>query len=199
MPQAPIKYGDLFNVSSGLAGKPVAPQDAAMIQYAESIAHGQTQNDRLAATMHSAAEVNERAGLVGHVDTSDVTRGGGITVVEVDEPGAHIFTKFVEGKIARSWCVSEISRTEQPKHRDRPNMASRTLELTVLSANDLKKARLFSKMDLYVVVFLDGDCTAAKHETPIDRHGGTSPTWNSSVKFTINEPHMERKLLYNFI
>ncbi|GMH28415.1 hypothetical protein Nepgr_030258 [Nepenthes gracilis] len=66
-------------------------------------------------------------------------------------------------------------------------MAYRTLEVTVLSANDLKKAGLFSKMDLYVVVFLHGASTAAKHKTPIDRHGGRNPTWNSSVKFTIDE------------
>ncbi|GMH28416.1 hypothetical protein Nepgr_030259 [Nepenthes gracilis] len=66
-------------------------------------------------------------------------------------------------------------------------MAYRTLEVTVLSANDLKKACRFSKMDLYVVVFLDGDSAADKHKTPIDRHGGTNPTWNLSVKFTIDE------------
>ncbi|GMH28411.1 hypothetical protein Nepgr_030254 [Nepenthes gracilis] len=66
-------------------------------------------------------------------------------------------------------------------------MSPRTLELTVISANDLEKACFFSKKDLYVVVSLDGDCTAAKHETPIDRHGGTNPTWNSSVNFRIDE------------
>ncbi|GMH28413.1 hypothetical protein Nepgr_030256 [Nepenthes gracilis] len=66
-------------------------------------------------------------------------------------------------------------------------MSPRTLEVTVLSANDLEKASFFSKMDLYAVVSLDGDCTSAKHETPIDRHGGTNPTWNSSVIFSIDE------------
>ncbi|OVA05444.1 Seed maturation protein [Macleaya cordata] len=51
----PIKYGDLFPVSGELATKPVAPQDAALMQTAENLVLGQTQKGGAAAVMQSAA------------------------------------------------------------------------------------------------------------------------------------------------
>ncbi|KAG6664297.1 hypothetical protein CIPAW_02G083700 [Carya illinoinensis] len=64
-------------------------------------------------------------------------------------------------------------------------MGYRTLEINVTSAKDLKDLNLFSKMDVYVVVSLSGDKQKAK--TKVDREGGTSPSWNFPVKFTIDE------------
>ncbi|XP_041000897.1 protein SRC2-like [Juglans microcarpa x Juglans regia] len=64
-------------------------------------------------------------------------------------------------------------------------MEYRTLEINVTSAKDLKDLNLFSKMDVYVVVSLSGDKQKAK--TKVDREGGTSPSWNFPVKFTIDE------------
>lgn len=39
--QEPIKYGDVFNVTGELASKPVAPQDAAVMESAEKTVFGQ--------------------------------------------------------------------------------------------------------------------------------------------------------------
>ncbi|KAG2693566.1 hypothetical protein I3843_08G098200 [Carya illinoinensis] len=64
-------------------------------------------------------------------------------------------------------------------------MEYRTLEINVISAKGLKDLNLFSKMDVYVVVSLSGDKQMTK--TNVDRKGGTSPTWNFTVKFTIDE------------
>lgn len=68
------------------------------------------------------------------------------------------------------------------------NMEYRTLELNIISAKDLKNVNLFSKMDVYAVVSISGDPlnpqTATTHR---HRDGGTSPTWNFPVKFTIND------------
>ncbi|KAL2339045.1 hypothetical protein Fmac_013491 [Flemingia macrophylla] len=63
-------------------------------------------------------------------------------------------------------------------------MEYRTLELNLGSAKDLKDANLFSKMDVYAVVSLSGD---QKIKTPVDRNGGTNPTWNFPLKFTFQE------------
>ncbi|CAK8531718.1 unnamed protein product [Lathyrus sativus] len=67
-------------------------------------------------------------------------------------------------------------------------MEYRTLELNLISAKDLKDVNLFSKMDVYAVVSISGDPinpqTATTH---IHRNGGTNPTWNFPIKFTVNE------------
>lgn len=63
-------------------------------------------------------------------------------------------------------------------------MEHRTLELSLGSAKDLKDVNLFSKMDVYAVVSLSG---VQKIKTPVDRNGGTNPTWNVTQKFTIDE------------
>ncbi|KAF5736874.1 Seed maturation protein [Tripterygium wilfordii] len=62
--QEPINYGDVFNVSGPLATRPIAPEDAAMMQTAETTILGKTKGGGPAAVMQSAATVNERAGLV---------------------------------------------------------------------------------------------------------------------------------------
>ncbi|GMH08321.1 hypothetical protein Nepgr_010161 [Nepenthes gracilis] len=65
-------------------------------------------------------------------------------------------------------------------------MEYRALELNVLSASNLKNVNLFSKMELYVVVYVDGG-SAAKHKTPVDRDGDKVATWNYPINLTINE------------
>ncbi|KAK9291927.1 hypothetical protein L1049_020348 [Liquidambar formosana] len=65
-------------------------------------------------------------------------------------------------------------------------MECRTLEITVISAQDIKDVNLFSKMDVYAVVMIAGD-ESSKKKTPIHKHGGTSPQWNHHMKFPINE------------
>ncbi|KAL3727239.1 hypothetical protein ACJRO7_032043 [Eucalyptus globulus] len=93
----PIKYGDVFPVSGDLASKPVAPQDAAMMQTAETVVFGQTQKGGPAAVMQSAATRNARAGLVGRRDATDVAADQGVTVTEANVPGQRIVTESVAG------------------------------------------------------------------------------------------------------
>ncbi|KAI3879351.1 hypothetical protein MKW92_017783 [Papaver armeniacum] len=102
----PIKYGDVFpHVSGELASKPISPQDAAMMQTAENLVLGQTQKGGAAAAMQSAATKNERAGLVGHTDLTDITGDQGVTVAETDAPGRRIISESVAGQV-----ISEYSR-----------------------------------------------------------------------------------------
>ncbi|KAM0844758.1 hypothetical protein ACQ4PT_056833 [Festuca glaucescens] len=94
-----IRYGDVFPaVSGGLAKKPVAPQDAATMQSAETMAFGETIKGGPAATMQSAAARNERMGVVAHDQATDVTAVQGVSVSETRVPGGRIVTEFVAGQ-----------------------------------------------------------------------------------------------------
>ncbi|XP_021811827.1 late embryogenesis abundant protein D-34-like [Prunus avium] len=95
----PIKYGDVFSVSGDLAKKPIAPQDANMMQTAETMVFGQTQKGGPAAVMQSAATRNERSGLVRHDQATDVGGNEGVTVTETDVPGSRIVTETVGGQV----------------------------------------------------------------------------------------------------
>ncbi|KAL5070090.1 hypothetical protein RYX36_020977 [Vicia faba] len=97
--QEPIKYGDVLPVSGDLAQKPVAPEDAAMMQSAESRVLGQTQPGGVASVMQAAAAKNEQAGIVGHQDVTDVTGDRGVTVTETQLPGRRIVTESVGGQV----------------------------------------------------------------------------------------------------
>ncbi|KAK9288412.1 hypothetical protein L1049_016868 [Liquidambar formosana] len=88
-----------FPVSGDLASKPVAPQDAAMMQTAETIVWGQTQKGGPAAAMQSAATLNERAGLVDHRDLTGITGDQGVTVAETNIPGSRIVTESIAGQV----------------------------------------------------------------------------------------------------
>ncbi|TKY72619.1 cold-regulated protein [Spatholobus suberectus] len=67
-------------------------------------------------------------------------------------------------------------------------MEYRTLELNIISAKDLKDVNLFSKMDVYAVVSLSGDPLHPQGATThVHKDGGTNPTWNYPVKFSVNE------------
>ncbi|XP_034707512.1 protein SRC2 [Vitis riparia] len=65
-------------------------------------------------------------------------------------------------------------------------MEYRALDIKVLEAKDLKDVNLFSKMDVYVVVTISGDPRTVQ-KTPVDKDGGTSPKWNFSMKFTVDD------------
>lgn len=97
--QEPIKYGDVFNVSGELANKPIEPQDAAMMQTAETQVLGQTQKGGTAAVMQAAATRNEQVGLVGHNDITDIAGEQGVSVAETDVAGRRIITEAVAGQV----------------------------------------------------------------------------------------------------
>ncbi|XXG80649.1 hypothetical protein AAC387_Pa09g1465 [Persea americana] len=63
-------------------------------------------------------------------------------------------------------------------------MAYRPLDLTLISAKDLKDVNLFSKMDVYAIATLSND-PRSKQRTSVDKDGGKSPTWNFHMKFFI--------------
>ncbi|KAL4351436.1 hypothetical protein GQ457_06G023720 [Hibiscus cannabinus] len=70
-------------------------------------------------------------------------------------------------------------------------MEFRPLEINVVSAKDLKDVNLFTKMDVYVVVSINGDYRSAQR-TPADKGSGSNPEWNCTVKFTVDEAAVRR-------
>ncbi|CAN4091320.1 unnamed protein product [Withania somnifera] len=95
----PIKYGDVFGVSGELGEEAVKPEDAAMMQSAETAVLGKTQKGGPAAAMQSAATVNVSAGLVQPGDITDVAAREGVTVTGTAVPGANIITESVGGQV----------------------------------------------------------------------------------------------------
>uniref|UniRef100_A0A0E0KIZ2 SMP domain-containing protein n=1 Tax=Oryza punctata TaxID=4537 RepID=A0A0E0KIZ2_ORYPU len=95
----PVMYGDVFDVTGELAGQPVAPRDAAMLQSAEEVVLGQTQKGGPAAVMQSAAAINARAGHVGRAQVTGATADEGVTVTETELPGRRVVTESVAGQV----------------------------------------------------------------------------------------------------
>ena len=91
-----VRYGDVFAVKGELARAPVAPQDAAMMQAAESAVLGQAPRSGTAAVMQSAARRNERLGVVPR---DDAAADGGVAVTEARVPGCRVVTEFVADQV----------------------------------------------------------------------------------------------------
>ncbi|KAK8633265.1 hypothetical protein V6N13_014111 [Hibiscus sabdariffa] len=70
-------------------------------------------------------------------------------------------------------------------------MELRPLEINVISAKDLKDVNLVTKMDVYAAVSIIGDYCSVQR-TPVDRGSGSSPEWNCTVKFTVDEAAVRR-------
>ncbi|KAH7848058.1 hypothetical protein Vadar_033270 [Vaccinium darrowii] len=85
-------------------------------------------------------------------------------------------------------------------------MEYRPLEITVISADDLKNVNLISTMDVYVVVSIPTTTTTAakikanRKRTPVDKSGGRSPNWNHHLKFSVDEsalsPHYPNNITF---
>ncbi|XP_039137323.1 late embryogenesis abundant protein D-34-like [Dioscorea cayenensis subsp. rotundata] len=101
--QEPIKYGDVFEVSGELAGEVVKPEDAAMMQAAETVGLGHTQPGGPAAVMQSAAKENELAGIVSHDEASDLTAQLGVSVTDSHLPGLHQVTESVAAQVVAQY------------------------------------------------------------------------------------------------
>ncbi|RLM64843.1 mucin-1-like [Panicum miliaceum] len=63
-------------------------------------------------------------------------------------------------------------------------MAYRELELTLLSARDLKNVNLITRMDVYAVVTISGDPLTRQCTAP-DPSGGRNPCWNTTLRFSV--------------
>ncbi|NP_001308372.1 Protein SRC2 [Zea mays] len=61
---------------------------------------------------------------------------------------------------------------------------TRPLELTLISAKDLKDVNLLSKMEVYAVASLSGD-PRSRQRIQADRAGGRNPTWNATLRFAV--------------
>lgn len=66
--------------------------------------------------------------------------------------------------------------------------AYRVLEVTLVSANDLKKVTLFSRMRVYAVASISGgDPRMPTHSTLADHTNRGNPAWNATIHFPILE------------
>ncbi|XP_020589964.1 LOW QUALITY PROTEIN: protein SRC2-like [Phalaenopsis equestris] len=63
-------------------------------------------------------------------------------------------------------------------------MAYRTLELTLISAKDLREVNVFSKMTVYALATIAGD-RRTQQRTPADHNGGKNPSWNTTLRFPV--------------
>ena len=60
------------------------------------------------------------------------------------------------------------------------------LEVTLISAKDLKRVTFFTKMRVYAVASISGgDPRLPTHRTYADREGGRNPMWHAPLRFTI--------------
>ncbi|WOH15925.1 hypothetical protein DCAR_0935472 [Daucus carota subsp. sativus] len=74
-------------------------------------------------------------------------------------------------------------------------MEYRNLDITLISAKDIKNVNLISKMDVYALVWIEGGDPRAVIRTPVDKEAGPNPTWNFSMKFAINEAAAQQNRL----
>nr|XP_029149427.1 late embryogenesis abundant protein D-34-like [Arachis hypogaea] len=94
-----IKYGEVFNVSGELACKPITPRDAATLQSVEGQILGETRKGGPAAVMESAAAKNQRAGVVGRKDVTNIARNEGVTIsIQKNERGNRVVTETLGGQ-----------------------------------------------------------------------------------------------------
>jgi hypothetical protein len=71
-------------------------------------------------------------------------------------------------------------------------MAYRVLEVTLLSAKDLKNVNLIMRMEVYAVATISGD-PITRQCTPPDPYGGRNPTWNVTLRFNVPPTAEEAK------
>ncbi|XP_058179812.1 protein SRC2-like isoform X2 [Rhododendron vialii] len=72
-------------------------------------------------------------------------------------------------------------------------MEYRPLEVTIISAKGLKDIGHLSKMDVYVISTISGDPWT--HKTPVDKDGGSHPSWDFTMKFTVDETAIQANSL----
>ena len=96
--QEAIKYGDVFDVTGGLACKPVAPRDAATMRTAENQVLGKTLDAGAASVMQSAADLNVMSGVVGRDQGNEMVEREGVSVSK---------SRDVQGKVVVTEAVAD--------------------------------------------------------------------------------------------
>ncbi|MCO5553823.1 hypothetical protein L7F22_028601 [Adiantum nelumboides] len=93
----PVIYGDIFLVQGDLAKQAITPQDAAVMQSAETLALGRTVKGGVATTMQSAAAENVKTGTVKE-DTHNMLADEGVTIAKTILPSAIVHIEFITGQ-----------------------------------------------------------------------------------------------------
>ncbi|KAH9328503.1 hypothetical protein KI387_000611, partial [Taxus chinensis] len=78
------------------------------------------------------------------------------------------------------------------------NIETRSIEITVNSASDLKKAKALSKTKAYAVAFIHGGTgrrCRSEHRTTVDNKNGRNPRWNQAMSFTLRETSLQQDRL----
>lgn len=70
-------------------------------------------------------------------------------------------------------------------------MEYRPVNITVISADGLKNVNMFSKMDLFVVVSIEGYSQSNK-KTFVDKDCGSHPKWNHRMEIIVDEPYLTK-------
>ncbi|KAK3415806.1 hypothetical protein EUGRSUZ_H01465 [Eucalyptus grandis] len=133
----PIKYGDVFDVSGELKGKPIAPRDAATMQAAENMVLGGTRQGGVAAVMQSAADVNVRTGAVRPGQVSDVARDQGVTISQANIGSRRVVSEAVGGQVVGGYVQPAVDTGKPGGALDRNAITiGEALEASALSAGD---------------------------------------------------------------
>lgn len=109
---AAITYGHVFAVSGDLAGRPIAPLDAAAMRSAEDsvpgvqVPPGAGGGFSAATAMETAAAYNEAVGAAPPPG-QQAMHGGGITVTQTAVPGGRVVTEFVAGQVVGQYSVAD--------------------------------------------------------------------------------------------
>ncbi|XVF80804.1 hypothetical protein PTKIN_Ptkin15bG0104900 [Pterospermum kingtungense] len=110
--QEATKYGDVVDVTGGLASKPVAPQDAATMRAAENQVLGKTLDAGAASDVQSAADRNLRSGVVGRNQGNEVVQREGVTVSNSrDAQGNVVVTEAIADQIVGQYVPFDVRRT----------------------------------------------------------------------------------------
>ncbi|KAM0954345.1 putative C2 domain-containing protein [Dioscorea sansibarensis] len=63
-------------------------------------------------------------------------------------------------------------------------MAFASIEITLISARDLKDVNFFSRLEVYAIAWLSSD-PRTRHRTAPDREGRRNPNWNTTFRFAL--------------
>ncbi|KAK1387601.1 putative cytokinesis protein sepA-like [Heracleum sosnowskyi] len=74
-------------------------------------------------------------------------------------------------------------------------MEYRNLEITLISAKDIKNVNLISKMDVYAIVWIDGGDPSAIKRSPTHKEAGPDPKWNFQMKFVVDDAAAQQNRL----
>ncbi|XP_060181317.1 late embryogenesis abundant protein D-34-like [Lycium barbarum] len=110
----PIKYGDVFEESGEVGRKLIAQKDAAAMQAAESMAIGNVKKGGPAALAQSAADINERRGLLPHDAVTNVTSHDGVAISKEEVNGQQVFTEAIGGQVMGQYVQPPGTKLKSP-------------------------------------------------------------------------------------